>query len=315
MKFSIVIPLYNKAPYVGATLASVAAQTCSDYEVIVVDDGSTDGGPALVAALGLAWVRLLSQPNAGVSMARNRGVAQARGEWIAFLDADDWWHPTYLDSLCRMIDQGGTGTAMVATGFVNVRHEASAAFASWPVAAQPTEQIHDLYAEWYRRTLFFTSSVAVRASVLKAFEPCFPPGETAGEDMDVWFRSAETAGLAFDPAPRVYRLLVPLNLSGQLKVGQEPPFLRRIEQRAHHATMPARLYRSARHFVAQSRISMARACLEHGHRQACASWLRRAPISWGGRRWWACLLLLLLPVPAAQVRRWSAWRTRRRSAR
>jgi glycosyltransferase involved in cell wall biosynthesis len=96
MSFSVVIPLYNAAAHVGATLDAVLAQTRPAREVIVVDDGSTDAGPAIVAGYG-DRVTLLRQPqNRGVQAARNRGIGTATGDWIALCDADDLWAPDYL---------------------------------------------------------------------------------------------------------------------------------------------------------------------------------------------------------------------------
>lgn len=118
MKVSVIIPLYNKAPYVRRALDSIAAQTLSDFEVIVVDDGSTDGGASVVAGYGDARFRLVSQPNAGPGAARNTGIALARGEFIASLDADDEWLPTYLEESVRRLEESGREVAAISSGYV-----------------------------------------------------------------------------------------------------------------------------------------------------------------------------------------------------
>jgi hypothetical protein len=96
MIVSVIIPLYNKAPYIHRTLDSVLAQTFCEYELIVVDDGSTDGGGDIVASHFDARVKLIRQENAGPGAARNRGLREAKGEIVAFLDADDEWLPDFL---------------------------------------------------------------------------------------------------------------------------------------------------------------------------------------------------------------------------
>jgi glycosyltransferase involved in cell wall biosynthesis len=94
---SVVVPLYNKAPYVRRCLDSILGQTLRDFEVIVVEDGSTDGGAAIVRAYEDSRMRVIAQANAGPGAARNRGVREARAYYVAFLDADDEWGPTYLE--------------------------------------------------------------------------------------------------------------------------------------------------------------------------------------------------------------------------
>jgi hypothetical protein len=117
VKVSVLMPLYNKAPYVGRALRSIFAQTFADFEVVVVDDGSTDEGPELVADFGDERVRLFRQANAGPGAARNRGLAEARGQYVAFLDADDEWLPTYLETSVALLEQHGPAVAAVSSAY------------------------------------------------------------------------------------------------------------------------------------------------------------------------------------------------------
>lgn len=103
--FSVVIPAYNAEAYLADAVASVLAQTCGDWECLVVDDGSTDGTGALADRLasGDARLRVIHQPNAGLGGARNAGVSESRGKWILYLDADDVYHPQTLARLADMV--------------------------------------------------------------------------------------------------------------------------------------------------------------------------------------------------------------------
>ncbi len=104
--FSIVIPLYNKSHTVVDTVGSVLAQDFADFELIVVDDGSTDGGAQLIRSrFDDPRIRIISQGNQGEGAARNRGVAAARHDLIAFLDADDVFLPEYLSSMKRLVEE------------------------------------------------------------------------------------------------------------------------------------------------------------------------------------------------------------------
>ncbi len=96
---SVIIPLYNKSQCIYRTIQSVLEQTYTDFEIVVINDGSTDEGPLIVQKIDDNRIRLITQPNAGVSAARNRGVREAKGEWMLFLDADDILYSDALDVL------------------------------------------------------------------------------------------------------------------------------------------------------------------------------------------------------------------------
>ncbi|MCH8209356.1 MAG: glycosyltransferase family 2 protein, partial [Nitrospinae bacterium] len=102
-KISVIIPAYNRAYCLGETIDSVLAQTYRDYELIVVDDGSTDNTHSLVQAVrGIKYLRIAE--NSGVSMARNLGIRNARGKYICFLDSDDLWVNTKLEQQALIME-------------------------------------------------------------------------------------------------------------------------------------------------------------------------------------------------------------------
>jgi glycosyltransferase involved in cell wall biosynthesis len=189
--FSIVIPLYNKEPYVEKTLDSVLAQQFGDYEIVVVNDGSQDEGPARVRAYAEKdpRVRLIDQVNGGVSRARNCGIAEARGRYVAFLDADDWWEPNHLSELKALADafpQAG----LLGTAYVR-RYAQPPHLAGIVKALRGKRGLIDDYFKLAAQYQFiYTSSIAIPMDILKQQAIHFPPGVTNGEDLDLWIRLA-----------------------------------------------------------------------------------------------------------------------------
>jgi glycosyltransferase involved in cell wall biosynthesis len=115
-KISVVVPLYNKASYIGRCLDSILIQSFSDFEVIVVNDGSTDGSETVVERFRDARVRIVSQDNAGPGSARNHGVRLAQSPLVAFLDGDDAWNEDYLKESVAWMDRAGPDVASLTWG-------------------------------------------------------------------------------------------------------------------------------------------------------------------------------------------------------
>ena len=204
---SVIIPLYNKVPFVRRALASVAAQTFADFEVIVVDDGSTDGGERIVAAYADARFRLVTQANAGPGAARNRGLREAQGQFLAFLDADDEWLPEYLAESMGWLKQYGEA-ASITSGYVECPAGVSRE-ALWR-ARGITEGLHRLAPQ---------TSPALVVSMLAYMSPCstvaraeavrrwggFYSSERClyGEDAFLWLKVLLNEAVAFNLAPLV----------------------------------------------------------------------------------------------------------------
>ena len=187
--FSVIIPLYNKAPYIAKAIESVLGQTYRDFEVIVIDDGSTDQSLEVAKTFENKSITIISQPNSGVSTARNNGVKLAKYPYICFLDADDWWHPTFLEEMKQLItdfpDAGiyGSGYYIVKNGQERIA----------PIGvSQGFERGIIDYCEVYAKTLCMplTSISVVIPKHIFDEEKGFKSQLKFGEDFDLWIRIA-----------------------------------------------------------------------------------------------------------------------------
>lgn len=202
--FSVVIPLYNKERYIKSTIESVLGQTYSRFELIVIDDGSTDSSASIVAAIPDERIRLIQQTNAGVSAARNRGIINARYEYIAFLDADDLWNTDYLETIASLIDRFPS-EGIYAT-FYRLDDGRSALVTPKlepKLATMPEGRLQNYFiAATYGEQPFFTSSVCSPREILLSLGG-FKFGVKHGEDLDMWARIALYHPIVYTREPKV----------------------------------------------------------------------------------------------------------------
>jgi glycosyltransferase involved in cell wall biosynthesis len=254
IRFSVIIPLYNKEATLLRTLESVAAQKTVAFEILVVDNGSTDTGPALATAFG-APVRLLQISDRGVSQARNAGINAAQGDFMVFLDADDSWEPDFLTTLQALInDFPEAGWYAIGYAF------------KWENRLKaPQQPLPKNFSRGYLPNYFelvtkgdmvaTASSVAIDAKVCQSMGG-FAVGERIGEDQDLWARIALQYPVAFDKKVCAYYHQDALNMATRSEVQTQAwPFIKRIAQQAaalQHPQLEAVYDYLGRHLVGQA---------------------------------------------------------------
>ncbi|MGQ9898619.1 MAG: glycosyltransferase family 2 protein [Acidobacteriota bacterium] len=207
---SIITPLYNKAAYIGETVRSILAQTYINWEMLVVDNGSTDGGPDVVRAIPDSRLRVITSPRQGPGAARNYGIRLAQGEWIQFLDADDWLAPDQLERQLAVAAQHPEAM-IVAGGWQEVREGALDKL----TVQYPAGQDAGPSALW--DAAFAFPPWAVHAAMVRRViltEAYLWPEELdrfSNEDAVFWFRLVMTYPTAFSPATGAfYRMQTPM---------------------------------------------------------------------------------------------------------
>ena len=200
IKFSVVIPLYNKVDSVSRTLVSVCEQRFAAAEIIVIDDGSTDGSAAKVASLNIPNLTLVKQKNKGVSAARNLGVRLAQHQHIAFIDADDQWSPFYLYEMSKLMQRFPKHQGF-ASNYKKVIEDG--VYRNPKLAIGDLSQkgcVMDNYFEVCAKgdLPFMPSSFVINRQLFKQIGG-FPVGEAMGEDQALFSQIALLGSLIYSP--------------------------------------------------------------------------------------------------------------------
>lgn len=194
--FSVIIPLYNKQEYIKSTLESVLKQSYTNYEIIVVDDGSTDKSPEIVKSIKDSRILFFSKANGGVSSARNHGINQSKGDFICFLDSDDLWTEDYLESLNKIITQKqDTDMICSAYGIFRVNPQSDIRAKRIKLKSQQKEAKIDFffYCLKEKRCIAFTSATCIKRKIINNHNLYFDEQINMGEDIDYWTRAASLA--------------------------------------------------------------------------------------------------------------------------
>ena len=209
MRFSVIIPLYNKAPYVRKALDSIVSQTFKDWECVIVDDGSTDKSVAIcdeyiknlkfeTLNLKPENIRIISQPNAGVAAARNNGVRVSCGEYVCFLDADDWWESIFLEEMDKLIEEY-PDAGLYATNYIYYKPGKTHVALNLPRGYMN-------YPEAYIQSGAMPVTSITTCMPRKVFDEIggFPVGIKLGEDFLLWAKTALHYKVAFCEKPLAY---------------------------------------------------------------------------------------------------------------
>ena len=200
MTFSVIMPLYNKAPYVEKAIRSVLEQTYPHYELIVINDGSTDNSAEIAEKLleGISNAKFINQQNSGVATTRNNGVELAKGEYICFLDADDWWNVSFLQEMSRFIQEypeagiWGTNYWYVKKGMTRVGVKCETGYINYPFVYKSQTSMP-----------LWTGAVCMAKETFLKYGG-FPAGIKLGEDFLLWTKIALEHKVAFLNKPVAY---------------------------------------------------------------------------------------------------------------
>ena len=281
---TVVIPAYNRAVSIRAAIESVLRQTWTDFELVVVDDGSTDGTLAAAAAVTDPRLRLIESPrNQGAAGARNLGVAEARGAWVAFQDSDDEWLPTKLEKqMARLTAPGaafvGAYCGLLTLGGLDDRAGERLRLRYVPdPAIVPAEG--DILAPLLFANMISTQTLVVRRDVILELGR-FDADTTPIEDWDFVIRLSRRGPIAFVDEPLVHQRFSPNSITRDT-ARRLTSRIRLVEKNldafAAHPALLARQYRI-----------IANGCRAAGDLAGARRWLGRAlrvapadPRSWG----------------------------------
>jgi Glycosyl transferase family 2 len=293
LRITVAVSLFNKAAHIGAALDSVLRQSVSDFDIVVVDDGSTDEGPDIVRRLVDPRITLHRQANGGVSAARNVALKLARGEFVAFLDADDLWRPRHLEHLLALQERW-PDAALYGNAFVAVENSGVKIVDK----AVHYQRLDDYFARWVKgpEPFYTSSSMAHRSTALDIGG--FPEGFSRGEDLTFFVRMALAGAVAVSDYVGCLYLRRAGGLTSTPLLEDDICTTTILRLLAEPSRISAATRASLLEFVNKIAVANALDCVKAGY---TAEALRFLEASAGTRaqrrRWWQARLLASCPEP------------------
>ncbi|HMK45961.1 MAG TPA: glycosyltransferase [Methanocella sp.] len=302
-EISIVIPLYNKGPHIAKTLNSVFNQTFQDFEIIIVDDGSTDNGVEVVRGFSDPRIKLFQQKNQGPSAARNRGVEETSANMVAFLDADDEWTPAHLETILRLRKKY-PDAGLYATSYQIYISETDIRTPDYRhIPDSPWEGLlPDYFKSGALGDAPANSSVTGIPKRIFLEAGGFPVGYWYGEEHCLLGKIALKYPVAFSRSVGMIYHTDASNRSGNRlpPTDHEEPFIKIAREAMREGKVPQEYVESLTEYINRKELTRAEINLMTGNSKVAREILRRCRTKWYRKRKLRCTLLALLPFPLLQ---------------
>jgi len=299
-KISVIIPLFNKGPYIARAIESVLHQTIQNFEIIVIDGKSQDDGPKIVYDFHDPRIHFLMQSGKGVSNARNEAVIYAKNNYIAFLDADDEWMPKHLETILRLIEKHPD-----AGMYTTARNEQTKdGKTQWPDYNYiPNPPWEGLLPDYFKSGALGTYPVIASTVVIprKIFDEMggFPEGYWYGEDADLFGKIALKYKVAFSWELGVIYHWDALNRASDKEFPRdvEEPFVKTARTALKNGNVPAELIDSLNEYISRKEIVRAKINIYVGNSKIAQNILKNCNTRWHNKEKMKLLILAKIPSP------------------
>jgi glycosyltransferase involved in cell wall biosynthesis len=296
--FTVIIPLYNKEPYIKRALETVLNQTYDNFEMIIIDDGSTDEGVRIVSSIQDTRIKVFSQINSGVSAARNRGALLAKNQYLAFLDADDTWEPNFLQEISNLIDEFPyAGIYATNNKFIYPSGKVMLESFSDLFNGKNTGIIEDYFGLFAKiqKSPFSNSNLCIPKKIYDEFGG-YKEGVKLTEDSDLWCRIALKYDVAFSVKPLANYFVALEGSTHTIFENKDFEVVNTLQSALVNKNVPQRLEKSVKKLIALQKLGLIkRGILTSNKGKILKNFLNFSVIKHYPVEYAKCFLALLIP--------------------